>query len=211
MDLIVPSEPTDLIAVGFYLPLRTKQPGFGSGLQLAKSPPRRADPRVHNRARQGWAGQARPHSTEAARVLGSPLTTVTMDRSGIADTFPDLIRAAEGPVLDTSCAALLRLAQSVHQQGYKVALTGEGADEALAGYVWYKSQRKNPPFHYPTRWSGPFWIRSQAAHEQHRRPTPSTPPRARHRRCSARPARPLRADLPGKAGLVFDRYVAAAG
>jgi asparagine synthase (glutamine-hydrolysing) len=64
-----------------------------------------------------------------------------MDRSGIASTFPDLIRAAEGPVLDTSCAALLRLAESVHQQGYKVALTGEGADEALAGYVWYKSQK----------------------------------------------------------------------
>jgi asparagine synthase (glutamine-hydrolysing) len=83
----------------------------------------------------------RAHSTEAARVLGSPLTTVTMDRSGIAGAFPDLIRAAEGPVLDTSCAALLRLAQSVHQQGYKVALTGEGADEALAGYVWYKTQK----------------------------------------------------------------------
>ena len=44
-------------------------------------------------------------------------------------------------MLDTSCAALLRLAQAVHQQGYKVALTGEGADEALAGYVWYKSQK----------------------------------------------------------------------
>ena len=43
-------------------------------------------------------------------------------------------------MLDTSCAALLRLAQSVHQQGYKVVLTGEGADEALAGYVWYKAQ-----------------------------------------------------------------------
>ena len=43
-------------------------------------------------------------------------------------------------MLDTSCAALLRLAQSVHQQGYKVVLTGEGADEALAGYVWYKAK-----------------------------------------------------------------------
>ena len=63
-----------------------------------------------------------------------------MDRSGLADAFPELIRAAEGPVLDTSCAALLRLAQAVHHQGYKVALTGEGADEALAGYVWYKVQ-----------------------------------------------------------------------
>ncbi len=83
----------------------------------------------------------RAHSTEAAETLGSPLTTVVMDRSKIGETFPELVRAAEGPVLDTSCAALLRLAQAVHGQGYKVVLTGEGADEALAGYVWYKSQK----------------------------------------------------------------------
>jgi asparagine synthase (glutamine-hydrolysing) len=82
----------------------------------------------------------RTHAAEAATALGSPLATVTMNRSGIGATFPELIRAAEGPVVDTSCAALLRLAQSVHEQGFKVALTGEGADEALAGYVWYKSQ-----------------------------------------------------------------------
>jgi asparagine synthase (glutamine-hydrolysing) len=82
----------------------------------------------------------RTHAAEAAAALGSPLTTVTMNRSAIAATFPELIRAAEGPVMDTSCAAILRLAQSVHRQGFKVALTGEGADEALAGYVWYKSQ-----------------------------------------------------------------------
>jgi asparagine synthase (glutamine-hydrolysing) len=83
----------------------------------------------------------RAHAAEAARMLGSPLTTVSMDRAGIASAFPELIRAAEGPVLDTSCAALMRLAESVHSQGFKVALTGEGADEALAGYVWYKTQK----------------------------------------------------------------------
>ena len=49
-----------------------------------------------------------------------------------------MIRAAEGPVIDTACAALLLLAQEVHARGYKVALTGEGADEWLAGYPWYK-------------------------------------------------------------------------
>src|SRR5579883_1133600 len=82
----------------------------------------------------------RTHAAEAAAVLGSPLSTVTLNRAGLAAAFPELIRAAEGPVLDTSCAALLRLAQEVHRQGFKVALTGEGADEALAGYVWYKTQ-----------------------------------------------------------------------
>src|SRR5262245_62349676 len=63
-----------------------------------------------------------------------------MDRPRLVEAFPELVVAAEGPVLDTSCAALLRLAQAVHGQGYKVALTGEGADEALAGYIWYKAQ-----------------------------------------------------------------------
>ncbi len=83
----------------------------------------------------------RSHSAEAAEMLGSPLTTVVMDRAKIGQAFPELIMAAEGPVLDTSCAALLRLAQAVHGQGFKVAITGEGADEALAGYIWYKTQR----------------------------------------------------------------------
>jgi asparagine synthase (glutamine-hydrolysing) len=83
----------------------------------------------------------REPAAEAARVLNSPLSVVTMDRERIANAFPELVVAAEGPVLDTSCATLMRLAGEVHQQGYKVVLTGEGADEALAGYVWFKSQK----------------------------------------------------------------------
>ncbi len=33
------------------------------------------------------------------------------------------------------------MAKEVHARGYKVALTGEGADEWLAGYPWYKTHR----------------------------------------------------------------------
>ena len=83
----------------------------------------------------------RSHAAESARILGSPLTTVTMNQADIAAAFPELVVAAEGPVLDTSCACLMRLAAAVHGQGYKVVLSGEGADEALAGYFWYKTQR----------------------------------------------------------------------
>jgi len=88
----------------------------------------------------GAGPDERTAAAEAAQVLGSKMTMVTMDRGKIADAFPELVTAAEGPVLDTSCAALMKLAAAVHEQGYKVALTGEGADEALAGYVWYKTQ-----------------------------------------------------------------------
>ena len=55
--------------------------------------------------------------------------------------FPALIQVAEAPVIDTSCAALMQLAQRVHACGQKVVLTGEGADEWLVGYPWYKGAK----------------------------------------------------------------------
>jgi asparagine synthase (glutamine-hydrolysing) len=57
------------------------------------------------------------------------------------NTYPLLIHAAEAPVIDTSCAALLRLAGRVHRNNQKVVLTGEGADEWLIGYPWYKGAK----------------------------------------------------------------------
>lgn len=83
----------------------------------------------------------RANATESAAALGSRLTTVTLNRADIVGAYPELIRAAEGPVMDSACACLMRLASAVHQQGYKVVLTGEGADEALAGYAWFKTQK----------------------------------------------------------------------
>jgi len=73
-----------------------------------------------------------------ARHVGSRPTVTNFGVAEVLQTYPRLVKAAEGPVIDTSCAALLLLAQEVHGQGYKVALTGEGADEWLAGYPWYK-------------------------------------------------------------------------
>jgi asparagine synthase (glutamine-hydrolysing) len=76
-----------------------------------------------------------------ARSLGSEQVVVEFGRAEVLSAYPELIRAAEGPVIDTACAALLMLAKAVHARGYKVALTGEGADEWLAGYPWYKAHK----------------------------------------------------------------------
>lgn len=73
-----------------------------------------------------------------SRHLGCEPTVVNFGADEVLKTYPRLVRAAESPVIDTSCAALLLLAQEVHRQGYKVALSGDGADEWLAGYPWYK-------------------------------------------------------------------------
>jgi asparagine synthase (glutamine-hydrolysing) len=73
-----------------------------------------------------------------ARHLGARPTVVGCGSPEVLDSYPQLIEAAEGPVIDTSSAALLLLAREVHDQNYKVALTGEGADEWLGGYSWFK-------------------------------------------------------------------------
>ena len=52
-----------------------------------------------------------------------------------------MIRAAEYPVIDSSCLGLMQLSRAVREGGYKVALTGEGADEWLGGYPWFKLDR----------------------------------------------------------------------
>ncbi len=78
----------------------------------------------------------------AARHIGTKPPVVQEFRAADAlETYPRLIQAAEAPVIDTSCAALLQLAGRVHACGQKVVLTGEGADEWLIGYPWYKAAK----------------------------------------------------------------------
>ncbi|MGL4461029.1 MAG: asparagine synthase (glutamine-hydrolyzing), partial [Planctomycetia bacterium] len=76
-----------------------------------------------------------------ADYLGSRQTVVTCDAAVLDKAYPALVRAADCPVVDTACAALYVLADEVRRQGYKVVLTGEGADEALAGYPWFKTHQ----------------------------------------------------------------------
>src|SRR6478736_1998190 len=78
------------------------------------------------------------NATVTARAVGGAATMVEAGPNVIAETYAALIGAAETPVLDTSCAALLALSREVHAQGFKAVLTGEGADEGFAGYVWFK-------------------------------------------------------------------------
>ncbi len=70
----------------------------------------------------------------AAKVIGADPFIVTCDSRTIAEAYPKLVMATDAPVMDTSCAALYCLAEEVRRRGFKVAVTGEGADEALAGY-----------------------------------------------------------------------------
>lgn len=73
-----------------------------------------------------------------ARRLRAEQVVVNCGANEILDVYPAVIQAAEGPVIEPATAALFLLARAVHERGFKVALTGEGSDEWLAGYPWYK-------------------------------------------------------------------------
>jgi asparagine synthase (glutamine-hydrolysing) len=77
-------------------------------------------------------------AAQTARHVGCKSIVLNYDDAGIRDSYPEFIAAAEMPVIDTSAASLMELAKLVRANGYKVALTGEGADETLAGYSWFK-------------------------------------------------------------------------
>lgn len=80
-------------------------------------------------------------SLVARHIKTKPPVVQEFDRADALENYPRLIQAAECPVIDTSCAALLQLAGRVHSAGQKVVLTGEGADEWLIGYPWYKAAK----------------------------------------------------------------------
>jgi asparagine synthase (glutamine-hydrolysing) len=82
-----------------------------------------------------------PRAFLAAQTINARPTVLTIGSAQLTEAYPELVRAADCPVVDTSCAAMLCLAREVHRHGYRVALTGEGADEALAGYPWFKATR----------------------------------------------------------------------
>ncbi|HUX90597.1 MAG TPA: asparagine synthase (glutamine-hydrolyzing) [Gallionellaceae bacterium] len=68
------------------------------------------------------------------KMLGSDHHEVVVTRSDIAKVFPEVIYHTERPILRTAPAPLFLLSKLVRNNGVKVVLTGEGADEMFAGY-----------------------------------------------------------------------------
>ncbi|MGB9116361.1 asparagine synthase (glutamine-hydrolyzing) [Bradyrhizobium sp.] len=81
------------------------------------------------------------YQNEMTRALCTEHRSIQCSSQEIASVFPAVIRHAECPILRTSPAPLFALSKLVHDQGCKVVLTGEGADEVLAGYDIFKEAK----------------------------------------------------------------------
>lgn len=78
---------------------------------------------------------------EASAFLGTQHSDIRCTGEEIARVFPLVVWHAEQPLIRTAPAPMLLLSQLVRQSGYKVVLTGEGADEMLGGYDIFKETK----------------------------------------------------------------------
>src|SRR5207247_3405598 len=78
---------------------------------------------------------------EMSAFLGSDHAEVLVTRRRIAEVFPDVIAHTERPILRTAPAPMYLLSGLVHDEGIKVVLTGEGADEMFAGYDLFREAK----------------------------------------------------------------------
>jgi asparagine synthase (glutamine-hydrolysing) len=82
-----------------------------------------------------------PWQRMMVEALGTEHSALRCRRSDIAAHFPDVIRHTERPLVRSAPAALYLLARQVRDHGFKVVLTGEGADEVFGGYDIFKEAK----------------------------------------------------------------------
>jgi asparagine synthase (glutamine-hydrolysing) len=81
------------------------------------------------------------YQNELVSYLGTEHSAIRCTKSDIAAAFPRTIWHTESPIVRTAPTPLMLLSQSVRAAGYKVVLTGEGADEVFGGYDLFKEAK----------------------------------------------------------------------
>lgn len=90
------------------------------------------------------------YQNQMIKHLGADHSRIQCSYSDIAENFRATIWHTEAPILRTAPIPMNQLSKLVHDKGYKVVLTGEGADEVLGGYDIFKEGKirqfwaKNP-------------------------------------------------------------------
>lgn len=98
-----------------------------------------------------WPADERHYAAEVARHCGTEHHQVILDTAGFPDLVERFVRHLDQPNNAPHSLSTFALFEAVHLAGFKVALTGDGADELFAGYArfvkadrdgaatWYRS------------------------------------------------------------------------
>ena len=79
--------------------------------------------------------------SEAAKYYDTRHKSIKCSSQDIAESFPKVVWHSETPVIRTAPAPMMLLSRLVRENNIKVVITGEGADEMLAGYNIFKEAK----------------------------------------------------------------------
>ena len=101
---------------------------------------------------------------QAARELGVRHTAVELDTAGFLDRLRTLVAAHDAPVSTATWYAHWLLMESIAAHGYRIALSGTGADELFAGYfdhhlMYLAAVRQDPERHAAALADWERWVR----------------------------------------------------
>jgi asparagine synthase (glutamine-hydrolysing) len=80
----------------------------------------------------------REYQQEVAQFLATDHVMLSVRSQDIGEAVPRAIGHIESPIVRTAGVPLMLLADRVRETGFKVVLTGEGADEVFGGYDIFK-------------------------------------------------------------------------
>ena len=84
------------------------------------------------------------HAALAARHVGAQHHQITF-RAADFDRYPEVIARLEEPQCSATALPIFRLFEACRAAGRVVILTGEGADELLGGYHWFRGDARVRP------------------------------------------------------------------
>ncbi len=79
-----------------------------------------------------------PFAQELANEKGANLHVVPVSQDDLVHVISDAVYHSEGLAINGHLAGKFLLSKAIREAGFKVALTGEGADEVLAGYPHFR-------------------------------------------------------------------------
>jgi asparagine synthase (glutamine-hydrolysing) len=86
---------------------------------------------------EGMRGEELRRSRLVANALGVELRTVSVTPESFYGRLPAAIQANDQPLFFSQDVATLMLAERISADGFKVVLSGDGADEIFGGYDWH--------------------------------------------------------------------------
>jgi asparagine synthase (glutamine-hydrolysing) len=81
------------------------------------------------------------YQLEASRYLNTSHKAIKCSSREIAESIPSVVWHSETPLTRTAPAPMFLLSKLVRENNIKVVITGEGADEILAGYDIFKEDK----------------------------------------------------------------------